>query len=315
MGEGFSRSVLLRGGLAAAATGVVAGTAAAPAGTVVVEPDPARRIRKAYRRQTREAGGTWCTQLSMTGSDGEESMLISERPDTEIRAASVNKLAMALAVLDRVDSGALRLEQRIELTADAITSGTGSSGMWFLQGVYGDKLTLANVLTTLLLLSEDSALPLIASVLPADELNKILADKGFEHTRVEPDTENPGQFFHGFTTPREMHDLLSRLAAGELLSKASTTFMLDILCWSEPGYTDGVRRNMSSGERARVGTKYGSYEDRRHEVGFILDADGAPVLTFAFLAYGLGDQDNFGATHPAVEARAVLGRTMLDAVG
>lgn len=311
MGDGLSRSALLRGGLAVAATGVSVGTVGAgpvsAAGTT-----GAASIEDVYREQTRRAGGTWCS-LVTAGRGGET--VISERIDTEIRAASVNKLAMAVAVLDRVDAGALALDQKVELTADAITSGTGSSGMWFLQKVYGDRLTLANVLTSLLLLSEDSALPLIASVLPADELNKVLVRKGFEVTQVEPDTENPGQFFHGFTTPREMHDLLSRLAGGDLLSRSSTAFMLDIVRWSEPGYTDGIRRNMSSDERALIGTKYGSYQDRRHEVGIVFAKSGAPALVFAMLAYGLGDEENFGATHPAVEARAVIGRTMLDAVG
>jgi beta-lactamase class A len=187
--------------------------------------------------------------------------------------------------------------------------------MWFLQTVYSDELTLANVLTTLLLLSEDSALPLIASVLPADELNEILAAKGFEKTRVAPVSQPPGRFNHGSTTPREMHALLTRLAAKTIVSPESAGFMLNVMRWSEPGYTDGVRRNMSSQERGRVAAKYGAFRDRRHEVGIVFDTSGLPALTFAFFATGLGDQDNYGATHPAVEARAVLGRTLLDAVG
>jgi beta-lactamase class A len=43
--------------------------------------------------------------------------------------------------------------------------------------------------------------------------------------------------------------------------------------------------------------------------------DGAPVLVYGFFADGLGELDNYGATHPAVQAHAVLGRVMFDAIG
>lgn len=314
MHDGLTRSTLLRGGAAIAATGLAAAAAAPATATHDRGLSPEKRIRRAYRRETARAGGTWCSHITIDGG-GTESTVVSERADVELRAASVNKLAMAVAVLERVDRGELGLAQRLDLTADAITSGSGSSGMWFLHQVYGDRLTLANVLTTLVLLSEDSALPLIAQILPADELNATLAAMGFEVTRVEPDTENPGRFFHGFTTSREMHSLLTRLASGDLLSAESSSFLLDVVRWSEPGYTDGVRRNMSSEERSRVASKYGAYEDRRLEVGMVFDRSGAPGLTFSFMAYGLSDEENFGATHPAVEARAALGRTLLEAVG
>ena len=151
---------------------------------------------------------------------------------------------------------------------------------------------------------------------PALEINAILEAKGFAKTRVEP-VANPNRFFLGVTTPREMHDLLSRLAAGTLLSPASCRFLLGILRWIN-GYHDGIRRNMSSAERSRVATKYGADFNTlgaaRHEAGIMFGADGAPVLTYALFAEGLGEVDNYGATHPAVEAHAALGRTMFNEV-
>jgi beta-lactamase class A len=40
--------------------------------------------------------------------------------------------------------------------------------------------------------------------------------------------------------------------------------------------------------------------------------DGVPLLTYAMFAEGLGEPENYGATHPAVEAHARIGRTMID---
>jgi beta-lactamase class A len=267
------------------------------------------RVRALYARETRRAGGNWFSLVTAG-----QRTIIEDEPDTEILAASVNKLAMALALMDKIDRGEARLDQKVELTADVISSGPGSSGMWHLQKIYGDNLTLANVIVTLLIASEDSALPLIARVVPRPELNAILERKGFAVTRVSEDSSDPNRFFHGPTTPREMHRLLTGLAAGTLLSKESSDYLLTIMRWSEPGYTDGVRRLMSSEERSRVANKYGAYQDRRHEVGIMFGRNGAPALTYTFFARDLGDTENYGATNPAVQARSVLGRAMLDAV-
>lgn len=79
-------------------------------------------------------------------------------------------------------------------------------------------------------------------------------------------------------------------------------------------YTDGIRRVMSSTERARVATKAGWFADARHEAGVIFDTAGAPVLTYALFADGQAEPADYGATHPAVEARARMGRRFLASV-
>jgi hypothetical protein len=77
---------------------------------------------------------------------------------------------------------------------------------------------------------------------------------------------------------------------------------------------DKIDRGLLSDERARVGTKAGWDADGRNEAGIMFDTTGRPVLTYAMFAHGQADPDNFGATHPAVEARAVMGRRFLDAI-
>jgi beta-lactamase class A len=172
------------------------------------------------------------------------------------------------------------------------------------------------VLTALLLVSDNTAVRLCGLVAPAAEINDILAAKGFVTTRVEPVT-NPNRFYLGVTTPTEMTDLLRRLVQQTLLAPASCRFLLGILRGLS-GYQDGIRRNMSSDERSRVATKYGAdFNDAgasRHEAGVMFGADGAPVLVYGYFADALGDLDNYGATHPAVEAHAILGRTMFDGI-
>ncbi|WP_422769911.1 serine hydrolase [Plantactinospora sp. WMMC1484] len=316
---------------AAAATLVATGrpAAAAPVSTVAVGRAPVSgpdgpvgqlgartaqaRIQQAYATQRARAGGVWHSHIAMVNASGALETIVADDIDRVTHGYSVQKLAVAVAVMDKIDRGELRLDQKLDLTADIILGGTG---IYFLHTVWGDDITVANFLTAMLLVSDNTAVRMCGRVVPALEINEILAAKGFTHTRVEP-VANPNRFFLGVTTPRETHDLLWRLANKTILSARSADFLLGILRWIN-GYHDGVRRNMSSAERSRVATKYGAdFDDlgaARHETGIMFDRSGAPTLTYAMFADSLGDLDNYGATHPAVQAHAVLGRTMFDAI-
>lgn len=285
--------------------------------SALAEPAPsggaAARIRRTYRQQRDRAGGTWYAHIAMVDAAGDLRPVVEDTPDQVVHGYSVQKLAVATAVMDKIDRGELALDDQVTLTGDIIL---GGSGIYHLHTVWGDQITIANFLTAMLLVSDNTAVRLCGLVCPALEINEILAAKGFVHTRVEP-VANPNRFFLGVTTPREMHDLLWRLANKTLLSPSSCDFLLGITQWVN-GYNDGIRRNMSSDERSRVASKYGAETEdigaARHEVGVMFGTDGAPMLTYSLFAVGLGDTGNFGATHPAVQAHAVLGRTMFDAV-
>jgi beta-lactamase class A len=285
--------------------------AATMAGTADPAMATAKGIAATYARQKAKAGGTWHTHIAGVDGSGALQPLVEDDADHVTQGYSVQKLAVATAVMDKVDRGELALGQKLDLQADIIL---GGSGIYFLHSVWGDDITIANFLTAMLLVSDNTAVRMCGRVVPAAEVNEILAAKGFVRTRVEP-VANPNRFFLGTTTPREMHDLLWRLATRTLLTPSSCDFLLSITRWIN-GYMDGVRRNMSSDERSRVATKYGADFNTlgasRHEAGIMFGPDGAPRLTYAMFAEGLGDLENYGATHPAVEAHAVIGRTMFD---
>ena len=257
-----------------------------------------------YEQQTVNAGGAW---HSLVTRDGD--VLIADDADHVLPGYSVQKLAVAVAVLDKVDRGRLALDQTVELSTDQML---GGSGIFALNPVGGDRLTIATVLAALLLVSDNTAVRLCGAVCPTAEINDILAAKGFVHTRVEPGP-TPNRFFLGTTTPRETHRLLTRLAEGTLLADTSCAFLTAVLS-APSGYHDGIRRDLSSAERRRVATKHGADFNRlgasRLEVGIVWGSRRPTVD--AFCADALGDRDNYGGTHPAVRAHAVLGRALVD---
>ena len=285
-----------------------AGAAPAGAGAAAATPDQAaRRVAASYRRETRRAGGTWQAYVTVAGATAPA---VVAGPDLVVEAYSVNKIAVATAVLDKVDRGLLALDQRVDVTAEIVVP--GGDGIFSLDGAYPSSVTLGHVLAALLTVSDDTAVRLCGLVAPAAEINAILVAKGFPHTQVEP-VANPNRFFLGTSTARETHGLLTALVGGTLLSPSSTDALLTRLR-APIAFTDGIRREMSSAERARVATKAGWFDAARHEAGVMFDAAGAPVLTYVLFSDGAPDPDNFGATHPAVAARAAMGRDFLDAV-
>jgi hypothetical protein len=301
---------------AAKAAGAVGGGAepaanAGPAVTPPGAPKPALAwLDKVYRWQTALAGGIWNSYVSLTDETGVPQPAVVQDADTVVQAYSVNKLAVATALLDKVDRGLIALDQHVDVTA-AIVIPDGD-GIFRLDRAYPSSITVGHALAALLTISDDTAVRLCGLVVPAAELNAIMVAKGFPHTQVVP-VANPNRFFLGTTTPKETHDLLRALVGGTLLSAASTDHLLSLIR-SPIAFTDGIRRTMSSDERLRVGTKAGWFADGRNEAGIMFDPSGAPVLTYSFFAHGQEHPEDFGATHPAVQARAVIGRRYLDAV-
>jgi beta-lactamase class A len=307
MSTNLSRRSALGLGAAAAAAAATVGVSS-PAAAAATGPDAIKRV---YDSEKTKARGMWHSHIAAVDGTGALKPIVEDDVDHVTYGYSVQKLAVAAAVMDKIDRGELTLGTKLDLPADIIL---GGSGIYHLHGVWGDTVTVANFLTAMLLVSDNTAVRMCGRVVPALEINQILAAKGFTHTRVEP-VANPNRFFLGTTTPREMHDLLWRLANKTLLKPASCDFLLRVTRWIN-GYHDGVRRVMSSRERERVATKYGAdfntLGESRHEAGIMFSTDGRPVLTYAMFAEGLGEPENYGATHPAVEAHAKIGRAMMD---
>lgn len=284
------------------------------------EPNGPGRIYNTYHLRKTKAGGNWHSHIALLNADGTKTEVVTDDADYVVYGYSVQKLYVAMAVLDKIDRGGLvngvplTLDKKETLTADIIAPGSGIFHLH--KGAYGDQITVANFLTAMLLVSDNTSVRLSGLQVPAAEINEILAAKGFVKTRVEP-VANPNRFYLGVTTPRETHDMLTRLANGTLLSPASTVWFLRVLRWIN-GYHDGVRRDMSSNERAQVAMKYGAdfntLGGSRHEAGIMFGADDSPALTYAMFTDAHPDQSNYGATHPVVQAHSVIGRVMYDTV-
>jgi beta-lactamase class A len=298
--------VKLGAGLTAASAVLATGSGAHAATTQ----STAAAIKQVFDTEIARAGGTWQGKVTLLNGTAEPVVAVNHNATSVQTAASMNKLGIALGVLDKIDRGELALDDRITLTPDIILTG---SGFYFHQTAYGDEITVANVLVAMLLTSDNTSVRLCGLVCPPAEINETLAAKGFTATRVVPNPANPNRMWLGDTTTAETNDLLTRLAKGQLLSAGSTRFLLNVLKGLS-GYHDGFRRNMSSVERSRIAMKYGADDANRNESGVVYSASGAPALVYSFMAQFTDHWGNYGATHPAVQAHARMGRKMFDLV-
>ncbi|WP_260479263.1 serine hydrolase [Kibdelosporangium aridum] len=270
-------------------------------------PERARaRVKRVYDVKTAEAGGTWNSYISV--ADG---VAVDQGSDELVEAYSVNKVAAAVAVLDKIDRGEAKLTDQVEVPEDIVIK-TGD-GIIPLDRAYPSVFTVGHILSLFLTVSDDTCVRLTGLVCAPAEINATLVAKGFPKTQVIP-AANPKRYWLGKTTPRETHGILQGIVKGTLVSPTSTDYLLNVLR-SQVAFTDGIRREMSSVDRSRIATKAGWLNDGRNEAGVIFDKAGKPVLTYALFARGLPEHAaDFGATHPFRQAAAEMGPRFLRAV-
>jgi beta-lactamase class A len=317
MGRHINRRAAFGLGTAIAAGSVLASPAVAQAAEEVAEdspitPERARsRVRQVYEKKSVEAGGKWNAYISVADADGTPVAAVDQGSDEVVEAYSVNKVAVAIAVMDKIDRGLLTLDHRIDVPADIVIP--AGDGIIKLDGAYPSTFTVGHVLSLFLTVSDDTCVRLCGLVCPPKEINEILVAKGFPKTQVIQSATNPNRFFLGKSTQRETHDIFQGLVKGTLIKPASGDYLLGILR-SQVAFTDGIRRVMSSVDRARVATKAGWLNDGRNEAGIMFDTNGKPVLTYSIFCDKAGAPTDFGATHPAVQARSEMGPKFLRAV-
>ena len=126
-----------------------------------------------YQAKSARAGGTWNSAISVANADGTLTPAVQDKPDDVVQAYSVNKVAVATALLDKVDRGLLTLDQRVDVTADIVIP--DGDGIFRLDGAYPSSVTLGHVLAALLTVSDDTAVRLCGLLTTSAEINQIIA--------------------------------------------------------------------------------------------------------------------------------------------
>ena len=217
-------------------------------------------------------------------------------PDTPVQTASVIKLAILYEALEQVRSGKAHFDDKITLTkADQVQ---GSGVLLFFDAPL--SLTLKDVLTMMVVMSDNSATNLVIDHLGIENIDARIAKLGLKDTYLYKKVFMPApagavmpadqkKFGLGKTTAREMAMVMTKIVRCELAETGSASQADDAkLCQvalkmlhvqfyrsAIPRYLDGMPGATSDS----IANKTGSLDAVRNDVAAISTKNGMVVIS------------------------------------
>jgi beta-lactamase class A len=221
---------------------------------------------------------------------------VSISPDTPVQTASVIKLAILYEALEQVRSGKAHFDDKITLTkADQVQ---GSGVLLFFDAPL--SLTLKDVLTMMIVMSDNRATNLVIDHLGLENIDARIAKLGLKDTYLYKKVFTPApagmvmpadqkKFGLGKTTAREMALVMTKIVRCELAEPGSQTQADDAkLCQvalkmlhvqfyrsAIPRYVDGMPGATSDS----IANKTGSLDAVRNDVAAISTKNGMVVIS------------------------------------
>jgi beta-lactamase class A len=199
------------------------------------------------------------------------------RADEVFPTASMVKVPILVAVFDRVEAGDLALDDWLTFR-DSLRY-IEDTGELFAQLQDSAVVALHSAVEQMLSASDNTASLWLQGLVTGEGINEWLADRGFEHTRMNsrtpgrrPDWERYGW---GQTTPAEMTELVRTVVDGEAVSPAADEEMHRLLTrthWDDTAVA-------AVPPSVQVASKQGSVSASRSEVAYVHAPSGPYVFT------------------------------------
>ena len=221
---------------------------------------------------------------------------VATSPDTPVQTASVIKLAILYEALEQVRSGKARFEDRVTLTPADQVPGSGVLRLFDAPL----SLTLKDVLTMMVVMSDNSATNLAIDHLGLENIDERIVKLGLKDTYLYKKVFTPApagvvmppdqkRFGLGKTTAREMATLMAKFVRCELAEPTSPTRSEDAaLCdvalkmlrlqfyrSAIPRYLDGMPGVTSDS----IANKTGSLDAVRNDVAAISTKNGIVIIS------------------------------------
>ena len=196
-------------------------------------PDPASAaFAAAVAATARDAGGA---VVGVTAVHVESGRSLSFRGGERFQMASVFKLPVAIAILGAAETGALRLDEEVEIRR----SDRRKVGPLYDEWKPGMRVTVGRMVDVMLVFSDNTAADKLCALLGGPgAVESDLVSRGVAGVRISLDEKGMGAAmkrglaaFEGGAengaSPDAIAALLARLFRGELLPRASTARILD----------------------------------------------------------------------------------------
>jgi beta-lactamase class A len=200
--------------------------------------------------------------------------------DERVKTASTIKIAVMIEAFARVTEGRAKWTDELVLTKAARYGGSGilpelSDGL---------RLTLRDCINLMMLISDNTATNIVLDYLTTDAVNARMKSLGFKDTRIMRRVGGGGEseegkqadnkkFGLGATSPREMVQILERLDRGEIINKATSKEMLDLMKREQARYAIG--RTIPD---VPMASKYGALDHLRSCVALVYSKRGRVAM-------------------------------------
>ncbi|WP_208764154.1 class A beta-lactamase [Shewanella aestuarii] len=241
---------------------------------------------------------------------------ITVNGDEKFVMASTYKVAIAVALLERIDKGELKLSDLIDVPQETMVTGDGAIAVNFVHP--GIKLSIANLIEPMITLSDNTATDICLKLAGGPEaVTKVMRNIGITDLRVDRYTSEILRDFYGLpdkayssvlakalaedpslaakqplrnlkfeqedlrdqSSPNAMLELLLAIDSGKVLSAQSSEFLIDVMSRTRTG-AGRLKALLPKG--TPVAHKTGTIGGVANDVGFITLPDGR---RFAIVVY------------------------------
>lgn len=200
--------------------------------------------------------------------------------DERVRTASTIKIAVMIEAFARVSEGRAKWTDELVLTKKARYGGSG------VLPELGDglRLTLRDCVNLMMVVSDNTATNMVLDYLTTDSVNARMSSLGFKATRIMRRIGGGGEskdgkesdnkrFGLGATTPHEMVQMLERLDRGEIVSKAASKEMIELMKREQARYA--IARTVWD---VPMASKYGALDRLRSCVALVYSKRGKMAI-------------------------------------
>lgn len=212
--------------------------------------------------------------------------IVSVDGDKPVQTASVIKLALMLQAFEQIHAGKLQVSQPLVLTKENQVGGSGILG----QLDPGLKLTLKDVITLMVTLSDNTATNMLIDAVGLRPTNEMVASMGLKNTyfykkvflaATEPMPADQKQFGLGKTTPEEMAKLVGSIYRCDLGDRDLCTEMITIM--RNQQYRAMIPRYLVTPDNSEIlspiADKIGMLDAVRNDVALVYTARGPIILS------------------------------------
>lgn len=188
-------------------------------------------------------------------------------------SASLIKVPIMAAVCEKIKLGEITLDTQIKLTRHERVGGSGSL-KWVRDGT---SLSVMEIIYKMITESDNTATKMLIDHVGMPYLDSAFKNLGLVRTNITPEgmSLSSGRVQReNFTTAREMASLMERIYSGQLVSKESSEFMLDVLKHNKS--RSRLRKGLPLGWE--IGHKTGLLRKNCHDVGIVFSPRGDYVI-------------------------------------